>query len=216
MLATVKTKREGPWVASTSTGASQGSTLQPSWTSSDLYLTQLKCNFRVETGGNRFYSAFSFSLIKHCWEEKPQFRPSFSSLVVSVGNMLTDDYKKVPEFFTFFTLLNLFRTKPLGLDSVTVVCASALPTAEWELPERWTASYHSIPSCWRSKSTGREERSVHMNSHLISTDPFIHVFKFRSDIFTMCCLQKVPPLRWMFTCQRRRTGGRQALPMALT
>ncbi|XP_030294132.1 platelet-derived growth factor receptor beta-like [Sparus aurata] len=32
--------------------------------------------------------------MKQCWEEKPQSRPSFSSLVVSVGNMLTDDYQK--------------------------------------------------------------------------------------------------------------------------
>lgn len=44
------------------------------------------------------FSIFSFDLMKHCWEEKPQSRPAFSSLVVSVGNMLTDDYKKVPEF----------------------------------------------------------------------------------------------------------------------
>ncbi|KAE8287831.1 Platelet-derived growth factor receptor beta [Larimichthys crocea] len=35
-----------------------------------------------------------FDLMKQCWEEKPQFRPSFSSLVASVGNMLSDDYKK--------------------------------------------------------------------------------------------------------------------------
>uniref|UniRef100_H3CQ90 receptor protein-tyrosine kinase n=1 Tax=Tetraodon nigroviridis TaxID=99883 RepID=H3CQ90_TETNG len=33
-------------------------------------------------------------LMKRCWEEKPQARPAFSSLVASVGNMLTDDYKK--------------------------------------------------------------------------------------------------------------------------
>lgn len=43
-------------------------------------------------------SVFSFDLMKQCWEEKPQSRPTFSSLVVSVGNMLTDDYKKVSEF----------------------------------------------------------------------------------------------------------------------
>ncbi|XP_071362423.1 platelet-derived growth factor receptor beta-like isoform X2 [Trachinotus anak] len=35
-----------------------------------------------------------FELMKCCWEEKPQSRPCFSSLVVSVGNMLTDDYNK--------------------------------------------------------------------------------------------------------------------------
>ncbi|XP_068187623.1 platelet-derived growth factor receptor beta-like isoform X2 [Antennarius striatus] len=34
------------------------------------------------------------NLMKKCWEEEPQSRPSFSSLVVSFGNMLTDDYKK--------------------------------------------------------------------------------------------------------------------------
>ncbi|XP_070773133.1 platelet-derived growth factor receptor beta-like [Enoplosus armatus] len=35
-----------------------------------------------------------YDLMKQCWEVKPQSRPSFSSLVVSMGNMLTDDYKK--------------------------------------------------------------------------------------------------------------------------
>lgn len=45
-------------------------------------------------------SAFSFDLMSQCWEEKPQSRPTFSSLVVSVANMLSDDYKKVPEFST--------------------------------------------------------------------------------------------------------------------
>ncbi|XP_045896924.1 platelet-derived growth factor receptor beta-like [Micropterus dolomieu] len=35
-----------------------------------------------------------FDLMKLCWEKKPQSRPSFSSLVVSMGNMLSEDYKK--------------------------------------------------------------------------------------------------------------------------
>uniref|UniRef100_A0A3Q0T1L3 receptor protein-tyrosine kinase n=1 Tax=Amphilophus citrinellus TaxID=61819 RepID=A0A3Q0T1L3_AMPCI len=36
-----------------------------------------------------------YDLMKRCWEEKPQSRPSFSSLVVSMGNMLSDNYKQV-------------------------------------------------------------------------------------------------------------------------
>ncbi|CAJ1063217.1 platelet-derived growth factor receptor beta-like isoform X2 [Xyrichtys novacula] len=35
-----------------------------------------------------------FDLMKLCWEEKPECRPSFSSLVVSLGDKMTDDYKK--------------------------------------------------------------------------------------------------------------------------
>uniref|UniRef100_A0A8C2Z0L1 receptor protein-tyrosine kinase n=1 Tax=Cyclopterus lumpus TaxID=8103 RepID=A0A8C2Z0L1_CYCLU len=35
-----------------------------------------------------------YDLMKQCWDEKPEARPSFTSLVVSMGDMLTDDYKK--------------------------------------------------------------------------------------------------------------------------
>ncbi|XP_074528109.1 platelet-derived growth factor receptor beta-like isoform X2 [Halichoeres trimaculatus] len=35
-----------------------------------------------------------FDLMKQCWEEQPACRPSFSSLALSVGDMLPDDYKK--------------------------------------------------------------------------------------------------------------------------
>ncbi|KAJ4919404.1 hypothetical protein JOQ06_000089 [Pogonophryne albipinna] len=35
-----------------------------------------------------------YDLMKVCWAESPQSRPSFSSLVVSVGNLLTEDYRK--------------------------------------------------------------------------------------------------------------------------
>ncbi|KAK9537074.1 hypothetical protein VZT92_006810 [Zoarces viviparus] len=35
-----------------------------------------------------------YDLMKKCWDVKPESRPSFSSLVISVGNMLTDNYKK--------------------------------------------------------------------------------------------------------------------------
>ncbi|XP_028450631.1 platelet-derived growth factor receptor beta [Perca flavescens] len=35
-----------------------------------------------------------YDLMKQCWEEKPQSRPSFSSLIIALGNMMTEDYKK--------------------------------------------------------------------------------------------------------------------------
>ncbi|XP_033996356.1 LOW QUALITY PROTEIN: platelet-derived growth factor receptor beta-like [Trematomus bernacchii] len=35
-----------------------------------------------------------YDLMKVCWAESPQSRPSFSSLVVSVGNLLMEDYRK--------------------------------------------------------------------------------------------------------------------------
>lgn len=56
-------------------------------------------DFQMQTHFH-YVSAFSFDLMSQCWEEKPQSRPTFSSLVVSVANMLSDDYKKVPEFST--------------------------------------------------------------------------------------------------------------------
>uniref|UniRef100_A0A3Q3BNF9 Protein kinase domain-containing protein n=1 Tax=Haplochromis burtoni TaxID=8153 RepID=A0A3Q3BNF9_HAPBU len=37
-----------------------------------------------------------YDVMKRCWEEKPQSRPSFSSLLITMGNMVTDDYKQVP------------------------------------------------------------------------------------------------------------------------
>ncbi|XP_044078455.1 platelet-derived growth factor receptor beta-like isoform X1 [Siniperca chuatsi] len=63
----------------------------------DLPMTQefysaLKRGYRMSRPDHAPHNIFD--LMKLCWEEKPQSRPSFSSLVVSVGNMLTDDYKK--------------------------------------------------------------------------------------------------------------------------
>lgn len=37
----------------------------------------------------------SYEIMKKCWDEKFEKRPEFSYLVHSVGNMLTDSYKKV-------------------------------------------------------------------------------------------------------------------------
>ncbi|KAM9348691.1 platelet-derived growth factor receptor beta-like [Symphorus nematophorus] len=63
----------------------------------DLPLTQefysaLKRGYRMSPPERA--PANIYDLMKQCWEEKPQSRPSFSSLVVSMGNMLSDDYKK--------------------------------------------------------------------------------------------------------------------------
>ncbi|XP_073336235.1 platelet-derived growth factor receptor beta-like [Pagrus major] len=63
----------------------------------DLPMTQefysaLKRGYRMSRPDHAPHNIFD--LMKQCWEEKPQSRPSFSSLVVSVGNMLTDDYQK--------------------------------------------------------------------------------------------------------------------------
>lgn len=39
----------------------------------------------------------SYEIMKKCWDEKFEKRPEFSFLVHSVGNMLTESYKKVSE-----------------------------------------------------------------------------------------------------------------------
>ncbi|KAM6983424.1 platelet-derived growth factor receptor beta-like [Tautogolabrus adspersus] len=60
-----------------------------------------------------------FDLMKLCWEEKPESRPAFSSLAVSVGNMLTEDYKK-----RYLQLTESF----LNSDSPAVVRSRSAPT----------------------------------------------------------------------------------------
>ncbi|XP_070712142.1 platelet-derived growth factor receptor beta-like [Pempheris klunzingeri] len=64
---------------------------------SDLPMTQefysaLKRGYRMSRPDHAPHNMFD--LMMRCWEEEPQSRPSFSSLVVSVGDMLTDDFKK--------------------------------------------------------------------------------------------------------------------------
>ncbi|XP_040907252.1 platelet-derived growth factor receptor beta-like isoform X2 [Toxotes jaculatrix] len=63
----------------------------------DLPLTQefysaLKRGYRMSRPQHAPHDMFE--LMGRCWEEEPRCRPSFSSLVVSVGNMLTDKYNK--------------------------------------------------------------------------------------------------------------------------
>ncbi|KAL7389242.1 hypothetical protein ABVT39_000342 [Epinephelus coioides] len=63
----------------------------------DLPMTQefyssLKRGYRMSRPDHASHNIYD--LMRQCWEEKPQSRPSFSSLVVSFGITLTDDYKK--------------------------------------------------------------------------------------------------------------------------
>ncbi|CAK6981358.1 platelet-derived growth factor receptor beta-like [Scomber scombrus] len=63
----------------------------------DLPMTQefycaLKRGYRMNRPEHAPHNIFD--VMSQCWEEKPQDRPAFSSLVVSIGNMLTDDYRK--------------------------------------------------------------------------------------------------------------------------
>lgn len=37
----------------------------------------------------------SYNIMQKCWEEKFEIRPSFSQLVVLMGNLLVDCYRKV-------------------------------------------------------------------------------------------------------------------------
>ncbi|XP_026166134.1 platelet-derived growth factor receptor beta-like isoform X2 [Mastacembelus armatus] len=41
----------------------------------------------------------TYEVMKRCWEQEPESRPGFSSLVVSVGNMLTDQHKQLTDNF---------------------------------------------------------------------------------------------------------------------
>lgn len=45
--------------------------------------------------GNLCCLCCSYDIMRKCWDEKFEKRPEFSFLVHSVGNMLTDSYKKV-------------------------------------------------------------------------------------------------------------------------
>lgn len=56
------------------------------------FYSSLKRGYRMSRPDHAPHNIYD--LMKQCWEEKPQCRPSFTSLVISVGNMLTDDYKK--------------------------------------------------------------------------------------------------------------------------
>lgn len=151
--------------------------------------------FCLPSCGLSLCSAFSFDLMKHCWEEKPQSRPSFSSLVISVGNMLTEDYKKVPGFFIFrmnctlvwLSLQNLLVLQIQFWLSVTVVlCVSV--TSRW-LRTSWMV----INQLWfdreqlEIKLTERwtVRDTLLMFLHKINTDQFIDRFMNLQDKLTV-------------------------------
>uniref|UniRef100_UPI003AAA5F97 platelet-derived growth factor receptor beta-like n=1 Tax=Centroberyx gerrardi TaxID=166262 RepID=UPI003AAA5F97 len=78
------------------------------------FYSALKRGYRMPRPDHATYNIYE--VMKQCWEEKSESRPSFSSLVVSVGNMLTDAYKK-RYFQVTETFLNgehpaVLRSKP--------------------------------------------------------------------------------------------------------
>lgn len=51
----------------------------------------------------------SYEIMKKCWDEKFEKRPEFSFLVHSMGNLLSDGYKKVS--FVFISLVTSHITQ---------------------------------------------------------------------------------------------------------
>lgn len=118
-------------------------------------------------------SAFSFDLMSQCWEEKPQSRPTFSSLVVSVADMLSDDYKKVPEFSTsaswMWSQTSCSRFTSCFCVSATTIC----PRTFWRVNNRPSFDPELLEN--RIK---RQTWAVGSQTHLLV---FIHLnFKCRS------------------------------------
>ncbi|XP_032365064.1 platelet-derived growth factor receptor beta [Etheostoma spectabile] len=71
---------------------SLGGSPYPDLPMTQQFYTSLKRGYRMSRPDHAPNDIYD--LMKLCWEEKPESRPSFSSLVVAVGNMMTDDYRK--------------------------------------------------------------------------------------------------------------------------
>lgn len=71
---------------------SLGSSPYPNLPMTQEFYSALKRGYRMNRPEHA--SLDMYDLMRHCWEEQSQARPTFSSLVVAVGNMLTDDYKQ--------------------------------------------------------------------------------------------------------------------------
>lgn len=104
------------------------------------------------------FSVCRYDVMKRCWEEKPQSRPSFSLLLIAMGNMLTDDYKQVP---TPASGKHHTPPDPGDADHV-VVCQRYLQIAE-DFLKGGNPAVHRYK---QSLSRGAEEQEdTHGNTH---------------------------------------------------
>ncbi|XP_071314346.1 platelet-derived growth factor receptor beta [Trachinotus anak] len=69
-----------------------GGTPYPDLPMNELFYSALKRGYRMAKPAHA--SDEVYDIMKKCWDEKFEKRPEFSFLVHSVGNMLTDSYKK--------------------------------------------------------------------------------------------------------------------------
>ncbi|CAI5651989.1 unnamed protein product [Oreochromis niloticus] len=91
-----------------------GGTPYPDLPMNELFYSALKGGYRMAKPTHA--SDEVYEIMKKCWDEKFEKRPEFSFLVHSVGNMLTDSYKKkynqVNENFMKSDHPAVARTKP--------------------------------------------------------------------------------------------------------
>uniref|UniRef100_A0A3Q4H9B1 receptor protein-tyrosine kinase n=1 Tax=Neolamprologus brichardi TaxID=32507 RepID=A0A3Q4H9B1_NEOBR len=91
-----------------------GGTPYPDLPMNELFYSALKRGYRMAKPTHA--SDEVYEIMKKCWDEKYEKRPEFSFLVHSVGNMLTDSYKKrynqANENFTKSDHPAVARTKP--------------------------------------------------------------------------------------------------------
>ncbi|KAG8128535.1 hypothetical protein E2320_015385, partial [Naja naja] len=91
-----------------------GGTPYPELPMNDQFYNAIKRGYRMSKpthASNEIYE-----IMQKCWEEKFEIRPSFSQLVVLMGNLLTDSYKKkyqqVNEEFLKSDHPAIMRTRP--------------------------------------------------------------------------------------------------------
>ncbi|KAK5864853.1 hypothetical protein PBY51_016060 [Eleginops maclovinus] len=93
---------------------SLGGTPYPDLPMNELFYSALKRGYRMAKPAHA--SDEVYDIMKKCWDEKFEKRPEFSFLVQSVGNMLTESYKKkynqVNDYFLKIEHPAVTRTKP--------------------------------------------------------------------------------------------------------